>query len=227
MTKPEVFTTTPSLRRGRGLSLQKTGLTRHEILEAAVAEFLNVGIAGATMDKIAKRAKLAKGTLYLHFKSKEDLLLGTLEYAFSQTSLPTMNNPRLAGECIQDYLERLFLPSMERFHNSVRADIARLVLGEAKSYPALGQFYYERIFGPWHLHIEKLFEQAVAEGELHGIAPATAAMLMGSPFWVSLAGDSIHAPIKPGCSPSELCKAQIAALFGAYAPRQPARKAAA
>jgi TetR/AcrR family transcriptional regulator of autoinduction and epiphytic fitness len=183
---------------------------------AAIAEFMEVGITKATMDKIAKRANLAKGTLYLHFASKEELLVGTLEFAFSQTSLINFGAPRLPGERMQSYLERLFLPSMERFGQSARADIARLVLGEAKSYPALGQFYYERIFGPWHTHVEALFAQALQEGELQGIAPATAAMLMGSPFWVFLAADSIHAPVKPGCSAAELTRAQIAALFGAY-----------
>lgn len=203
-------------RRYRGPSPQKTAITRSEIVAAAIAEFAQAGIARATMDKIAQRAKLAKGTLYLHFASKEELLLGALEFAFTQTSLTNFGLQRQAGESMQSYLERMFLPSMERFEQSVRPDIARLVLGEARSYPSLSQFYYERIFGPWHTHVEKLFEQALQEGELQGIAPTTAAMLMGSPFWVYLASHSINAPVKPGCSAAELTKAQIAALFGTY-----------
>ena len=55
----------PVLQRTRGPSPHKTELTRSEIVQAALEEFTEVGIAKATMDKIAKRANLAKGTLYL------------------------------------------------------------------------------------------------------------------------------------------------------------------
>lgn len=206
----------PKLRRHRSPSLQKTELTRSEIVTAAIAEFMEVGIAKATMDKIAKRANLAKGTLYLHFGSKEDLLLGALDVTFAHTSLPDLNRPREPGEPMRDYMVRLFVPSMERFHSSIRADLARLVLGEAKSFPALAQFYHERIFLPWHQHFEKLFQQAIQEGAIQGILPTTAAMLLGAPFWVSLARDSLHAPLPPGCHPAELARAQIEALFGQY-----------
>ncbi|WP_431279902.1 TetR/AcrR family transcriptional regulator [Leifsonia poae] len=46
---------------------------RSEILSAARAEFAEHGTA-ASMDAIAKRAGLAKGTLFRHFTSKEDLI---------------------------------------------------------------------------------------------------------------------------------------------------------
>lgn len=209
----------PALRRHRGPSPQKTEITRHEIVTAAIAEFMEVGITKATMDKIAKRAHLAKGTLYLHFDSKEDLLLGALEVTFSQSALAYLQTPRLQGESTHSYLLRLMVPSMERFHHSVRADLARLVLGEAKSFPILSRAYHDQIYAPWHAHFEKLFQQALDDGELQGIQPSTAAMLMGAPFWVYLANDSIQGPVKPGCSAAELSKAQIDAIFGQYAPK--------
>lgn len=205
-------------RRTRGPSPQKTELTRSEIVTAAIAEFMDVGITRATMDKIAKRANLAKGTLYLHFASKEELLLGALEVTFSESALSALSLPRHDGESMHAYISRLVTPPMVRFHQSVRADLARLVLGEAKRFPMLGQFYLERIFSPWHALVEQLYQRALDEGELQGILPSTAAMLTGSPFWVYLANDSMQGVVKAGCQPAELSQVQIDAIFGRYAP---------
>ena len=41
--------------------------------------FSQSGYTGAAMDEIAERAKVAKGTLYYHFKSKEDLFLFVMQ----------------------------------------------------------------------------------------------------------------------------------------------------
>ena len=48
---------------------------RNEIIDAAERIFFTKGKALATMDDVAEEAELSKGTLYLYFKSKEDLYL--------------------------------------------------------------------------------------------------------------------------------------------------------
>ncbi|WP_026883085.1 TetR/AcrR family transcriptional regulator [Clostridium akagii] len=47
--------------------------TKNAIFEAAIKIFSNRGYTGATMDEIAISAGVAKGTLYYHFKSKEEI----------------------------------------------------------------------------------------------------------------------------------------------------------
>ncbi|MEO7361320.1 MAG: helix-turn-helix domain-containing protein, partial [Gemmatimonadaceae bacterium] len=44
-----------------------------QILDAAFHEFGERGLAGARLDDIAKRANVAKGTIYLYFPNKEAL----------------------------------------------------------------------------------------------------------------------------------------------------------
>jgi TetR/AcrR family transcriptional regulator len=56
---------------------------RDEIIRAGEALFLEKGLAGTTMDDIAKKAELSKGTLYLYFKSKEELYLTITHRAMS------------------------------------------------------------------------------------------------------------------------------------------------
>lgn len=50
---------------------------REQILEAAEQVFLERGLSGTTMEEVASRAELSKGTLYLYFKSKDELYLAT------------------------------------------------------------------------------------------------------------------------------------------------------
>ncbi len=47
---------------------------RNDIVDAAEKIFFEKGTEHATMDEIAGKAELSKGTLYLYFKSKEELL---------------------------------------------------------------------------------------------------------------------------------------------------------
>lgn len=47
---------------------------RQEILDAARQEFFERGFHGPTVDDVAARAQVSKGTIYLYFASKEDIL---------------------------------------------------------------------------------------------------------------------------------------------------------
>ena len=48
---------------------------RQDIIDAAEKVIFSKGLQQATMDEVAEAAELSKGTLYLYFKSKEELYL--------------------------------------------------------------------------------------------------------------------------------------------------------
>ena len=90
-----------------------------QILESAYQVFQQVGYTAATMDQIAERAELAKGTLYIYFKSKEevyfsllinglDILINLLEEA--EASGKMRENP------LQETAKTLFLYYTEYTH---------------------------------------------------------------------------------------------------------------
>ena len=56
-----------------------TDFRRSQILDAAREAFAKHGLAGTTVDGIAKRAGLAKGTVYLYYRSKDDILRQVLD----------------------------------------------------------------------------------------------------------------------------------------------------
>lgn len=57
---------------------------RAEILDAAKKVFGNKGFDATRMEEIAKAAKLAKGTLYLYFRSKDEIYQATVLQALSE-----------------------------------------------------------------------------------------------------------------------------------------------
>lgn len=58
---------------------QRIDARRSQILDAAVQVFAHKGFHAATVRDIARKAKLADGTMYLYFKNKNDLLLAILD----------------------------------------------------------------------------------------------------------------------------------------------------
>src|SRR5262249_5852243 len=65
-------------RAGQGAARENAGAVRREkrrtaILAAALEEFAARGFAATRLDDVARRARIAKGTIYLHFRDKESL----------------------------------------------------------------------------------------------------------------------------------------------------------
>lgn len=61
-------------------NLMRKAEKHRQILEAAVRAFSKWGYHACTMNKVAKEAGVADGTLYLYVKSKEDLLVSSFKH---------------------------------------------------------------------------------------------------------------------------------------------------
>jgi AcrR family transcriptional regulator len=56
---------------------------REDILDAAERVFADKGVDHSTMDDVAEESELSKGTLYLYFKTKDELFFGVTARGFS------------------------------------------------------------------------------------------------------------------------------------------------
>src|SRR3954447_6920453 len=78
---------------------------RGAIIEAAMDEFIARGFAATRLDDVAKRAGVAKGTIYLHFKDKESMFEELIRTAI----VPLVNRlgagPPPVGASIRDMIE--------------------------------------------------------------------------------------------------------------------------
>lgn len=57
---------------------------RRRILQAALTEFSDKGFHASTIDSIAERADIAKGTVYRYFKTKESIFIALKEDTMSE-----------------------------------------------------------------------------------------------------------------------------------------------
>lgn len=78
---------------------------RTQILNAAQKVFEAQGLGQASMDEIAKEAELAKGTIYLYYKNKDELFIGLILRGFehlydmilAETSVLSRGIEKIAG----------------------------------------------------------------------------------------------------------------------------------
>jgi AcrR family transcriptional regulator len=77
---------------------------REEIVKAAEKVFFTHGFEKATMDDIAEMAELSKGTLYLYYKSKEDLHMAVAHKAISLLNSITEGVMELTGNALEKLL---------------------------------------------------------------------------------------------------------------------------
>lgn len=77
---------------------------RQEIVDAAEKVFFSKGFEKSTMDDIADRAELSKGTLYLYFKSKDDLHMAVARKAIKLLNSATGTVNKVDGNALEKLL---------------------------------------------------------------------------------------------------------------------------
>lgn len=121
---------------------KKTEARREAILDAALEEFAAKGYAGARMEDIARRAGVAKGTLYLHFGDKEGLFNGLAESAFAPMHALAKEILDDKTPTLREKLLRFCGPMLDEQGCSRTARIIRLVWAEGLHNPKLVAPFY-------------------------------------------------------------------------------------
>lgn len=87
--------------------------TRERILDAAVALYREHGVTGATIQAIAERADVARGTVLNHFGGADGLLEAVLDRAVEEVGYPSERD--LAGAATPEERIQRFVDVMFRF----------------------------------------------------------------------------------------------------------------
>jgi AcrR family transcriptional regulator len=95
-----------------------TDFRRTQILDAARDSFAKHGMSGTTVHGIARSAGVAKGTVYLYYKSKEEILKQVLDEDVAQLHATTVQAIGEPGS-IEEKLRR-FLTGALRFFDEKR-----------------------------------------------------------------------------------------------------------
>jgi AcrR family transcriptional regulator len=173
---PRPVRKTPRQRRGAALQhragpeprsetrKERSAARREAILTAALDEFSLSGFEATRIDDVAKRAGIAKGTIYLYFRDKESLfqelirtmltpLVGTIE-ALGAADLPMSE--------LADHIAELFVREV---YETRRKDVVRLMISEGRRFPKLAEFYYREVLSRIIAAVRALLRRAAERGE--------------------------------------------------------------
>src|SRR5258708_36559167 len=117
---------------------------RQAIIGAAMDEFIARGFAATRLDDVAKRAGVAKGTIYLHFKDKESMFEELIRTAIVPL-VGRMHQPPPMGGSVRDAVEEFAQTFIREIATTRRGDIVRLIVAEGPRFPAIAAFYYREV----------------------------------------------------------------------------------
>jgi AcrR family transcriptional regulator len=142
----------------------------HELLEAAMALFAEKGYAATRTEEVAARAGVSKGTLYLYFASKEELLKAAIRHTLAADiaagALTVAQHTGSAADLLVDVLAQWW----ERLLDSGSSAIFKVIITEVRNFPELADFYTREVIRPGHAVIERLLEKGIAQGEFRAVS---------------------------------------------------------
>src|ERR1043165_4656509 len=126
------------------VSLTKPGKDdrRDAIIAIAKQAFLEFGYAGTSMSCIAARVGGSKGTLYNHFKSKEELFVAVVEKKCQQIQTLLNKAEIESGGDLRGALTRFGEHFLELILSDESIATFRLTNAETERFPELGQALY-------------------------------------------------------------------------------------
>jgi AcrR family transcriptional regulator len=174
----------------------RSAARREAILAAALEEFSAAGFAAARLDDVAKRAGVAKGTIYLYFADKETLFQ---ELARSMLSplvghVENLANVEIPFPVLADGLVDVMVREVL---GTRRKDIIRLIISEGTRFPALAEFYHREVLSKLFAGLRKVLQRAVARGELRHKALVEFPQLLGAPLLVAVIWNSVFGHLQP------------------------------
>lgn len=140
---------------------------RSEIIDAARTIFARRGFTLATMDEIAKEAGIAKGTIYLYFRSKTEVYKAVLDHDMESLKKSTLERIE-AASTLRDKIEVFVLARLE--NAEARKELFLIMDSESDNLALTRSQYRDWLHEPV-LHLAKEIEEASQRGEIRS-APA-------------------------------------------------------
>lgn len=153
-----------------------------ELLEAALSLFVEKGFAATRSEEVAQRAGVSKGTLYLYYPSKEELLKAVVR---STLAVEVAEGARLLDEHQGSATEALMGPLVDwwiRVYNSPASGVFKLLLTEMCNFPELAEFYAQEVLEPGMGVMARLLMQGVERGEFRPLDIEMAVHSIAMPF---------------------------------------------
>jgi TetR/AcrR family transcriptional repressor of mexJK operon len=121
---------------------------REQIRRGALEVFLQCGVAGTSMDHVAATAGVSKQTLYVYYRSKEELLvdvLGAMVTALDERA-PLLADRKVASrDDLRAVLSEVSWTLVSHLMSPDNLALFRIFIAEMVSTPALAQIWRETV----------------------------------------------------------------------------------
>ncbi len=138
-----------------------------EIVEAAFTEFSRNGYAVTTLDRIAERAGVTKGTIYVYFENKEHLFISMVR-EFTKSATETVqcmfaNHDGSTADLLRAQFSFIYQHIVE---DRRRREVVRMLIAEAARFPELADRYYAEILSPCLDMLKQAIQRGIDRGEI-------------------------------------------------------------
>src|ERR1700737_3383021 len=185
---------------------------RQAIIDAALDEFVARGFTATRLEDVAKRAGVAKGTIYLHFRDKESMFEELIRTALVPL-IGRLHAPPPIGGSVRDAVEGFARTFIQEVATTRRGDIVRLIVAEGPRFPSVADFYYREVVSRGLAAMRALIELGVARGEIQQKDLARFPQILVAPAIIAVIWQSLfskHAPLDA----TEMFRVHLDLIFG-------------
>lgn len=141
-------------------------LRDEQIVASAFEEFSAHGYAATRLDDVARRAGVAKGTIYLHFKNKEVLFQAVVRSLIRPLIEEFGGLAKESGGSAEDLLCQFLSRMYAEVVRSVKVrGILRLLIAESGNFPQVAEIYRREVIEPGLGAIRLVLDRGCASGE--------------------------------------------------------------
>ena len=191
-----------------------------ELLDAALELFVERGFAATRSEDVAARAGVSKGTLYLYFPSKEELLKAVIRQKVVNEIAEGFEIVRGFEGSSADLLALMLRMWWERIGETPASGIVKLMISEVRNFPEIARFYVDEVVAPSNQMMAQMVQRGVASGEFRSVdVPRVVSALIGPLVFLAMNKHSLGAcSMAHMLDPKAVIEAQIdLALHGLMA----------
>jgi AcrR family transcriptional regulator len=163
MLRPDTLETRPAPRQRR------KDARPLELLEAALTLFVEKGFAATRAEEVAQRAGVSKGTLYLYYPSKEELLKAVIGHYLSARIAATAEEVRRIEGPMAPVLREMLVAWWQQTYASPASGTFKLIIAEVRNFPEIAEFYVREVIEPGHQLVGTILQRGIASGEFRAV----------------------------------------------------------
>jgi len=157
-----------------------------ELLDAALALFVERGYAATRLEEVAQRAGVAKATLYLYYANKLELFKAVVRHSLVEGFDEIARAQAGDSLSAREQLVGLLTAFVTRVAGSPLSGIPKLVIGEAGNFPEIARFYHDEVIQRGRAMVVGALARGAATGEFRPVDAEYAWRIVIAPLLVAI-----------------------------------------